>query len=763
MAVPAGRTGLRSGWARSFCFSLSLALFGTIACGEDTLILPEDGEPVTLLIMAGNDQSDTVGRVLRDSLIVRITDPNNRPIKHQPVRFFETPSNTGARTIPDTARTDADGRASARWVLGTIAGPQNIRASVAGPGRELTADFHAEAIVERPDTVRVTSGDPQSGVVGSVLGEQLVVKVTDRYGNPVSGVSASWSAVGGGSVSPTSAVSGPSGEMAVRRTLGAAPGRQLTIATATGLKGSPVTFIHSASVGQPASLIAVSGNGQSGQAGEQLPDPLVIRLVDAMGNGLFGKAVTWPVASGGGTITAASPTTDAAGMASAIWTLGPVPGVNIAIPGSSGFTATFTASSGPTQPTAISANTPIQATGTAGAPASPSPSVRVTDAQGRPVPGVLVSFTVSAGGGSVAPATASTDANGDAAASLWTLGAVAGANALSASATGANGALSGSPVRFTAIAGPGPMSRLAMVVQPSSSGVSGAPLARAPAVQTQDSNGNDVSVTGVVVTATIAGSPAGASLSSASATTDGGGRATFSGLTITGPAATYMLLFTSSPSLTATTSNGISLSSGSALATISILVQPSASVINGAPFPIQPAVLAQDQYGLPLSGVSVSVSVVPSGATLGGQLTRSTDAVGIATFTGLTLTGTVGSYTLKLSVGPLSMITSAIGVTPGPADASRSTASVPSRGNANRTTVITIQTRDQSGNNLTVGGHIVQVTISGKNPVARFTASDNGDGSYTASYTPTRKGNDSIVITLDGTPISGSPYSTTVH
>lgn len=748
-------------WA--YTISLSLAAFGTIACGKDTLILPEDGEPVTLLILAGNDQSDTVGRVLRDSLVVRITDPNNRPIKHQPVRFFETPSNTGARTIPDTARTDADGRATARWVLGTIAGPQNVRASVAGPGRELIADFHAEAIVARPDTLRPTSGDSQAGVVGSALAQPLVIRVTDRYGNPVSGVTTTWNAVGGGSVSPTSAVSSSSGEITVRRTLGGTPGRQQTIATAAGLKGSPLAFVHTANQGQPARLIAVSGDNQSGQTGTQLANPLVVQLVDALGNGLAGKSVVWPVASGGGTITAATTTTDAAGRASATWTLGPVAGVNIVIPASSGFTVTFTASSSPTAPTAISANSPTQLAGTAGAAASPAPSVHVADAQGRPVPGVPVSFAVTGGGGTIAPSNVSTDANGNATAALWALGPLTGSNVLSASAAGANGALTGSPVRFTAVAGPGPMSRLAITVQPSLFGVSGVALTRAPAVQVEDANGNDVSGGGVVVTATLAGSPAGASLSSASATTNGSGLATFTGLTVTGPAANYTLLFTSSPPLTAATSNGISLSSGSTLATLGMFVQPSPSVANGATFPIQPAALALDQNGLPVSGVSVTVSVLSSGATLGGPVTIATNALGIATFSGLSLTGAVGNYTLKLSAGPISTTSSVIGVTPGPASASRSTATVPSRGNTNRTTVITVQTRDQSGNVLTVGGHTVEVTITGKNPVARFTARDNGDGSYTASYTPTRKGNDSIAITLNGASIGGSPYTTNVR
>lgn len=848
--------------------SIILTLLALNACGGDSLILPEDGEPAALVILGGDGQADTVGRVLRDSLVVRITDPGNRPIQHMAVRFLELVSNTGARVLPDTALTDADGRARVRWVLGTVAGPQSIRASIAAPGRELTVDFQAAAIAAAPDTILPTLGDSQAGVVGSDLSQPLVATVTDRYGNPVSGVTATWSALGGGSVSPTTTVSGSDGRVAVRRTLGSSPGEHRTVVTAASLKGSPVVFLQTASQGQPASLIAEAGNNQAGLPGQQLANPLVVRLVDAMGNGIGGRAVAWPVAAGGGTITSAGGTTDAAGRASATWTLGPIAGPNIVVPSSSGFTATFTATSSPTHPTAISATSPTQLSGTASGSASPAPSVRVTDAQGRPVAGVPVTFAVTGGGGSVAPATATTDANGGATVALWTLGPQVGTNTLRASASSVSGALSGSPVLFTAVAAAGPMSRLAIVSQPSSAAVSGVPLAQPPTVQLQDASGNDVGGSGVVITATIAGSPPGASLSSAMATTNAGGSATFTGLTLTGPTATYTLLFTSAAPLAGATSNGIVLSGGavatqlalstqpsatvtsgarfpqqpvlqlldaggnpvgqsgvvcsvtlasgspalggtltattnaagvatftdlsisgapgqrtlrfsasglasvtsstidvlgSGQATISILVQPSASVANGAAFPVQPAVLVRDQNGLPVDGASVSAAVASGAGTLGGQATVRTNVLGIATFGDLSLTGTVGSYTLTVSAGVPSAVTTTINLTPGPASASQSTAKVPSRGKEGRQTRITVQTRDQSGNDLTTGGHTVEITVTGKNPVGRFTASDNGDGSYAGSYTPDDDGDDFIAITLDGTPIAGSPYHSDVQ
>jgi hypothetical protein len=53
-----------------------------------------------------------------------------------------------------------------------------------------------------------------------------------------------------------------------------------------------------------------------------------VRLVDDEGKPQAGQTITWTILQGGGTVTALSPTTDASGIASAQWMLGPVAGVN---------------------------------------------------------------------------------------------------------------------------------------------------------------------------------------------------------------------------------------------------------------------------------------------------------------------------------------------------------------------------------------------------------------------------------------------------
>ena len=106
-----------------------------------------------------------------------------------------------------------------------------------------------------------------------------------------------------------------------------------------------------------------------------------------------------------------------------------------------------TISAGP-PPAAVAASAGDAQTAPAGTAVAVAPAVLVTDGVGAPVPGVVVTFAVASGGGSVAGAAATTGSNGIATAGSWTLGAAAGTNTLTATVAGAG--ITGNPVTFTA-------------------------------------------------------------------------------------------------------------------------------------------------------------------------------------------------------------------------------------------------------------------------------------------------------------------------
>lgn len=77
-------------------------------------------------------------------------------------------------------------------------------------------------------------------------------------------------------------------------------------------------------------LTVVSGTGQAGLAGEELPDALVVRVTrNGRGNaGVPRYLVNFRVVEGGGQVFAGAVLTDATGYARDYWTLGPVAGMN---------------------------------------------------------------------------------------------------------------------------------------------------------------------------------------------------------------------------------------------------------------------------------------------------------------------------------------------------------------------------------------------------------------------------------------------------
>jgi hypothetical protein len=111
-------------------------------------------------------------------------------------------------------------------------------------GNDLVLPAEPPTTPPPPGAFRIepVSGDDQSGIVGTVLSDPLSVRITTDGGSPVEGVTVSWAAASGGSVSATTSTTDIEGVARVLRTLGPTPGPYATQAEAPGLSGSPVLF-----------------------------------------------------------------------------------------------------------------------------------------------------------------------------------------------------------------------------------------------------------------------------------------------------------------------------------------------------------------------------------------------------------------------------------------------------------------------------------------------------------------------------------------
>ena len=191
--------------------------------------------------------------------------------------------------------------------------------------------------------------------------------------------------------------------------------------------------------GRPASLEIVSGHDQEGVVGQELPAPLVVRVEDDNGQPVPNQFVNWVVASGGGHVFAGGGPTKQDGIAQERWTLGtstseaqvlevravdPTTGERLVF-------ARFMARPTAGAPVTMTKASEDAAQTPAGQPVVPAPAIHVADQYGNPVPNATVTFTVTQGNGSVAPANALTDVGGMAT-TTWTAGTTAGENELTA-------------------------------------------------------------------------------------------------------------------------------------------------------------------------------------------------------------------------------------------------------------------------------------------------------------------------------------------
>jgi adhesin/invasin len=306
-------------------FAIVAALTG---CGGSDLVLPGSGTPAELRVMGGDNQVGPAGSALALPLQVLVVDDVGEPLAGHTVEFVPEGDPPGARVDPASAESGSDGIASTSWVLGATAGTQSVVARVArGAAEPLEVRFNASVAPAGASTISVAGGADQLAPAGSRLADPLVVLVSDGFGNPVEGVTVEWTAASG-SVDPASSTTGSDGRAQTSWTLGSSTGPQTVTATSSGLAGSPIAFNAIALPGDAERLTRVSGNDQSATAGTELPAPLVVRLTDAAGNGVPGRAVSWVVATGGGEVAPLTSTTDSQGEATARWTLGPEPGAN---------------------------------------------------------------------------------------------------------------------------------------------------------------------------------------------------------------------------------------------------------------------------------------------------------------------------------------------------------------------------------------------------------------------------------------------------
>lgn len=443
---------------------IASAVLVLAGCSGADLVLPDEGAPSALTIVGGDNQAGRVGTELSAPLVVLVADASGRPVADQPVAFT-VDGESGGSVSPDTAVTDVDGHAAARWLLGPGAGSQSVSVQVLGAGG-LTAIFHASASAGTGARLEPVAGDAQSAVAGATLTDSLVVRAFDDDGNPASGVEVTWQTGDGGSVSPMTSTTGNDGKAATQWTLGAGAGEQSATASADGLAGSPLRFRATATVGNAGSLTIArqpSGSAESGQPFATQPQ---VQLRDANGNPVqqAGVAVTASISSGpsgSSLVGGATVATDGQGVAtfSGLGIAGPSGTYRIGFGGAGLQSVTsgdIRISAG--SASALKITRQPSSSAQSGEPLGQQPRIQLVDGSGNDVKrsGVSVTVTIASGGGTLqGDATVTTDHDGEAHFSGLAISGSAGARTLLFAAAGYSGVTS-NPIQVSSSAPPPP-------------------------------------------------------------------------------------------------------------------------------------------------------------------------------------------------------------------------------------------------------------------------------------------------------------------
>lgn len=350
--------------------------------------------------------------------------------------------NTGRATTPDT------------FSLPTAAGQHTITAVSGTQTRTVTVTVVSIKLVK--DASDSVSGDNQVGDRGEVLDDPFVLKVVQDITTetPVQGVPVTFTVVDGdGELSTSSSATSGETSLTVRSAANGEVRAYLVLGeddednrvrASVGITNVADVFFDATGALVPYDLEIVSGNNQQ-IAPNQRSAPMVVYVTDEDGDALEGVVVTFSLRGGSGTLTPRSAETNRNGEAEAEL-LPRTAGtyfVEARVVGVTSVRFTITVGNLADDIEIVSGN---NQRGDPGTELDDPLVVEVLDDDNDPVSGVTVTFSVTAGGGSLSDTSVDTNNRGRAQTYL-TLGDEPGRNSVRASVSGVS-----TRVTFTATA-----------------------------------------------------------------------------------------------------------------------------------------------------------------------------------------------------------------------------------------------------------------------------------------------------------------------
>jgi hypothetical protein len=170
------------------------------------------GPVASLGVVSGSKQIGTVGTTLPLPLVIQAKDAVGNLVAGASVSFTD---GTGGTFSPNPAITGSTGQATTSYTLPTVAKSLTVTASVGS----ISVKVSEQATAGAATALTIVQGNDQSAHVSTKLPKSLIVAVTDKYGNGITGVTVPFTDNGaGGTFSTTTPVTNAHGQATVTYT-----------------------------------------------------------------------------------------------------------------------------------------------------------------------------------------------------------------------------------------------------------------------------------------------------------------------------------------------------------------------------------------------------------------------------------------------------------------------------------------------------------------------------------------------------------------
>jgi adhesin/invasin len=606
------------------------SLKAAASVGSVTFVATGQPGPVdTLLAVGGDNQSGYAGGPIPVNPFIEALDSFANTIPSQSIAVHVT---TGGGTVASSnAVTGSNGIVQlGTWTFGGLVGTQTLVVSAGSHQTTITATVGPGPVFK----LLKVAGDSQSGVSGQRLPTDLQVHIEDKFGNPIP--NQLFRLTSGFKVGRFFTIGSDATDANGNVSTGWAPGPAGTSVATFEIAGVQVTFTATTVMGPPALLVA-TGSGQLAQVATVPALPVGTLVTDLGGTPVPGVDVTFAALPGNGTVSGPAATTDTAGTALVgSWTLGTQIKLDTLTATSAGLPPIIIiASTSPGPSASLQVVSGDQQSALANRALAQPIVVRSLDQFGNSVPNAMISFSVQSGGGNLAVTADTTNAQGEAQLSGWTLGSIPGPNTVLAAVPGTPAS-----VVLTAIGLKAP-GRIVKVAGDSQVVVAGSQLPVDPVAQVLDTQ--DQPMAGVEVSFQIIGGQG--SLSASKDTSDANGLVSV-GWQV-GTIAEASTLAASVSGVASATFRADAIPDAPSI--VVALAGNGQSATVGNPLPVPPSVRVTDQFGNSIAGVNVDFAVTSGGGALTNPA-QVTNAGGVAQVGSWTLGPAPGGNTLTATV-----------------------------------------------------------------------------------------------------------------